>query len=209
MKGGTKFKSLIQGRHSIVRQNMSRRLPAFRGQILLRPELRPDQIILPHTWQHNLPIYASKLVDITDPTPLGNDYFQELPGILAIKRDPVININAYSFVKFVAFSVCDNIFIGPGEIENKNADFDGDTQTAIYFDDPSEVLEIKLNAYAKYNMKSFKTTRVKFTESHALIMVSCLAFTRAFAFTVSFALASTTPSSRLSVYSTLRLCEKI
>lgn len=170
MKGGVKFKTLLQGKNSSIRQNLPRRLPAFRGQILFRPELKPNEVIFPHSWQYDLNTYAEKLVDISDPTPIGDEYFVNMNGRIGMKRDPVININAYSFYNRVAFTQCDNIFIGPGEIGNKNADFDGDTQTAVYFNEPKEVLEIDLNVSPKYNLKSFSTMRVTFTESHALIM---------------------------------------
>lgn len=171
MRGNVKMLSLLQGKNSIIRQAVPRRILGLRGQILLRPELKPNQAIYPHTWQETIGVYAKKLVDISSPEPIDEDCFIDLKHIrMGQKRDPAINLNAFSFHNSIAFTKHDNIYIGPGEIGHKNADFDGDTQTAVVFSDPIEVLEIDLNILPQYNMKSAFTCRVMFTEAHALIM---------------------------------------
>lgn len=171
MRGNVKMLTLLQGKNSVIRQAIPRRIVGLRGQILLRPELKPNQVIYPYTWQEFIGVYATKLADVSSPEPISEDCFINLDNIrIGQKRDPAINLNAFSFHNSIAFTKHDNIFIGPGEIGHKNADFDGDTQTAVVFSDPLEVLEIDLNILPQYNMKSAFTCRVMFTEAHALIM---------------------------------------
>lgn len=94
MRGNVKLLSMLQGRNSIIRQSISRKLPAFRGQILHRPELAPNQVIFPYTWQVDLNVYAKKLVDIQSPYTIDPECFIKLDMRIGQKRDPAINANS-------------------------------------------------------------------------------------------------------------------
>lgn len=171
MRGNQKLLGMFQSRQSVIRQSLPRKFSAFRGQILLRPELTPKQVIFPYTWQQDLCIYAKKYVDITSPHKIDPACFIKSDMLrVGQKRDPAINLNAYSFYDEIAFAKSDNIYIGPGEIGHKNADFDGDTQISIPFRDPLEILEIDTNVLPEHNLRSFMSCRVSFTESQILAM---------------------------------------
>lgn len=172
MRGNTKFESMLQGRNSIIRDAIGRKMPAFRGQILLRPELRPNEVIFPYTWQQDMNVYADKLVDIESSNFIPKECMIYLGRSMRIgqKRDPAINADAYSFYDTVGFAKSNNIYIGPGELQNKNADFDGDTQASILFTHPLEILEIDMNILPQNNLRIYQQTRIAFTESHILYM---------------------------------------
>lgn len=171
MVGGIKLGSLLQGRDSVIRTALTKKVPAFRAQILHRGELCHNEIILPYTWQNDLNISAKKLVDVTDPNIIDPDCFIDLKHVvIGTKRDPVINACSITFYNRVAFAKTNNYFIGPAEIEHKNSDFDGDSYGLFVFRDPISVLEINLNAMAENNMRIGLQNRTTFTESQILVM---------------------------------------
>lgn len=164
--------SLLQGRKSLIRNVIPKKVPSLRGQILLRPELKPNQIILPVVWAASVfGIAPSKLVDLTVSQPLGDEYFTRLKTMRAVfKRDPAINGASLSVHDSVAFANTDLVFVGMGELENKNADLDGDTETGTVPQDIMAVHELDLNMSAQYAMLLFNKPRITFTESQILYM---------------------------------------
>lgn len=171
MKGNVKYLSLFQGKNSFIRQSIVRRIKSFRAQQAFRPDLKPNEIILPHTWQQELGIFAQHMIDTTNLSKTPEHHFIQLTDVrVCAKRDPALNRNSCTFYDRIGFAKTENIFVGPGELGHKNSDFDGDAQIVNFFVDPLEVLEIDLNVLPQNNMKSFNTCRVTFTESQILTM---------------------------------------
>lgn len=172
MKGNVKFISMMQGRNSILRTAVSKKVHAFRSQILLRPELLPNQVILPYTWAYIFNITNIKIVDFTNMNTIPPDCFYHLGNSfrLLLKRDPAINGASISAHDTIAFVKSDSIFVGIGELENKNADFDGDTETCLIITDPVAIQEIDLNMLPQNNLRIFQQIRISFSEPHILYM---------------------------------------
>lgn len=171
MKPTDNLLSLLQGRKSLIRNIIPKKVPAIRSQILLRPELSPDQIILPYVWAKILNMIVYKLVPLEEIEAVDDSYFQEMDNVcLVLKRDPVINWASLSLHDKIAFADTEFIMVGMGDLENKNADFDGDTEVGFIVNDPIAILELKLNMSARYSMMIYKNSRVNFTEPHVLYM---------------------------------------
>lgn len=173
MKGNVKFITMMQGRDSILRNSVSRKVNAFRSQILLRPELLPNQVILPYTWSRHLGVDVRRLVDETSMHAIPDDCFHKLCDDecrLLLKRDPAINAASISAHDTVAFSRSDAIYVGIGELEQKNADFDGDTETCFIDRGRTAIEEIDLNMMPANNMRIFQQVRITFSEPHIMYM---------------------------------------
>lgn len=158
MKSNIKLISMLQGRRSLIRKIIPKKVKAFRGQILLRPELKPNEIILPYIWADILNISPVRLVDISTPNFSPPECFTRLNNSarLLVKRDPAINGASISGQDTVGFARTDNIYVGTAELEQKNADFDGDTESAFIVTDPRAIKEIDLNIMPQNNMRIFQ-----------------------------------------------------
>lgn len=172
MKSNIKLISMLQGRRSLIRKIIPKKVKAFRGQILLRPELKPNEFILPYIWADILNISPVKLVDVSTPDFSSPECFTHLKDMarLLVKRDPAINGASISGHDTVGFARTDNIYVGMAELEQKNADFDGDTESAFIVRDPRAIKEIDLNIMPQNNMRIFQQIRISFTEPHILYM---------------------------------------
>ncbi len=170
MMGGVKLKTLLQGRDSIIRNSLVRRVPAFRGQILLRPELAPNEVLVPLTWQNSL-VRAKKIIDSTDPKIIDQSYFHDLGDkSIILKRDPVINPCSVVICDKVGYINGNNIYISPAIVGHQNADFDGDTEGLYISDNPLTKIEISLNALPQNCMRVAFVNRISFVESQVFIM---------------------------------------
>lgn len=170
MMGGVRLKTLLQGRDSIIRKSLVRRVPAFRGQILLRPELAPNQVLVPLTWQNSL-VPARKIIDSTDPSIIDPSYFHDLgEKSIILKRDPVINPCSVVICDKVGYINGNNIYISPAIVGHQNADFDGDTEGLYISDNPLTKIEIALNALPQNCMRVAFVNRASFVESQVFIM---------------------------------------
>lgn len=89
---------------------------------------------------------------------------------LLAKRDPAINGASISAHDTVAFAKTDCIWVGLGELENKNADFDGDTESVFLITDEWAIEEIDVNMLPQNNLRIYQQIRISFTESHILFM---------------------------------------
>lgn len=158
MKSNIKLISMLQGRRSLIRKIIPKKVKAFRGQILLRPELKPNEIILPYIWADILNISPVRLVDVSTPNFSPPECFTHLSNSarLLVKRDPAINGASISGQDTVGFARTDNIYVGTAELEQKNADFDGDTESAFIVTDPRAIKEIDLNIMPQNNMRIFQ-----------------------------------------------------
>lgn len=172
MKGNIKFISMLQGRKSIIRNTISKKVKAFRCQIVLRPELKPNEIILPYIWADTLNVTPRMLVDVSTPSLSPPECFHHMKHEtrLLVKRDPAINGASISAHDTVAFARTDNIYVGMSELEQKNADFDGDTESAFIVTNRRAIDEIDLNMIPQNNMRIFQQVRISFTEPHILYM---------------------------------------
>lgn len=174
MKSNIKLISMLQGRRSLIRKIIPKKVKAFRGQILLRPELKPNEYILPYIWADILNISPVRLVDVSTPNFAPRECFTHLNGATAarllVKRDPAINGASLSGHDTVAFARTDNLYVGMADLELKNADFDGDTMSAFIVTDPRAIREIDLNIMPQNNMRIFQQVRISFTEPHILYM---------------------------------------
>lgn len=172
MKGNIKFISLLQGRKSIIRNTISKKVKAFRSQIVLRPELKPNEIVLPYTWADTLNVKPNILMDVSTPNISPPQCFHYLgdSARLLVKRDPAINGASISAHDTVAFARTDNIFVGMAELEQKNADFDGDTESAFIITDKLAINEIDFNMLPQNNLRIFQQIRISFSEPHILYM---------------------------------------
>lgn len=170
---------MLQGRRSIIRNIITKKVKAFRGQILPKPETRPNEIILPCTDS----VHFTDCIDFSK-APLklidleSSDFsdrrscFVHLgkKARLLAKRDPSINGASISAHDTVAFAKSDGMCVGLGELENKNADFDGDTESVFLITDPWAIDEIDVNMLPQNNLRIYQQNRISFTESHILFM---------------------------------------
>nr|WIE95424.1 hypothetical protein [Microctonus hyperodae filamentous virus] len=176
MRNGSIAKQ-IQGRDSIMRrQILSPKIQTFRGQISLRFELAPNEIILPLTTFEQLkcffPINNVYEYDLHN-SQLQRHKFIPLPeDVLAmIKRDPVLSKYALVYIDRVAFARSDLYYIGPYGIIGQNADFDGDTENMSVAQNLHSAWECRLNLSPQYNMyMGYLKLRLLFTEMHVYYM---------------------------------------
>lgn len=177
-----------------------------RSQILLRPELKPNEIILPYTWakyvhlddeQHvdhstnnaNEDVNSTAgrgrkqqsqrrtkrrmvFVDTESAEPSDPRCFHHLGEKcrLLVKRDPAINGASISAHDTVAFARTDFIMVGSADLENKNADFDGDTESIYFIYDRPSIDEIDMKMLPQNNLRIYQQLRITFTEPHILYM---------------------------------------
>lgn len=172
VRGRMEFQSLMQGKRSLVRETLSVKIKAVRGQIVPLAFLRPDQLVLPITKAYKYNLKAVNLIPLDDDdVPLAEEkYFYTFPSYTILKRDPVINAPAASVHWRIAFSRSDFIHVGLADLELKNADFDGDTESAFVVDDPISMDEIALNLAPNNNLRIYQQLRIGFTEPHILYM---------------------------------------
>lgn len=171
MFGNVTLGDRMQGRNSIIRKSMVKKVDGLRAQILLRSELLPNQVIFPLVWQTHLGVKAKKLVNLKSNQLIGEDYWIKLKDCrICMKRDPVINLNSQSFYDQVAFAHTTCIHIGQGELENKHADFDGDTQAALIIRCPKAIKEIDAKMLAINSSRSLFQMRYSFQEHFILAM---------------------------------------
>lgn len=173
MKGNTKFTSMLQGRDCIIRNAIcNQKVRSKRCQIMARPELKPNELILPIIYAATLKINPTHLIDLESPEISDPRCFNYLHHDLRIllKRDPVINGASISAHDTIAFAHTDYIYIGLADLKHKNADFDGDTESAFLIDDPVSIDEIDLNMLPQNNVRIFQQIRIAFAECHILYM---------------------------------------
>lgn len=171
MYGNVSLIDKMQGRHSIIRNSMVKKVDGLRGQILLQSRLLPNQVILPLVWQSIIGVFAKKCVDIQSAGPIDPECWIKLLDLrICMKRDPVINLNSNSFYDEIAFADSSCIYIGQGELENKHADFDGDVQAVFLIRDPDAIREIDAKMLPQSSSRSLFQMRYTFQENFVLMM---------------------------------------
>lgn len=173
MKGNTKFTSMLQGRDCIIRNAIcNQKVRSIRCQIMARPELKPNELIMPIIYASMLKINPTHLINLYSPEISDPRCFNYLNRDLRIllKRDPVINGASISAHDTIAFAHTDYIYIGLADLKHKNADFDGDTESAFLIDNPISIDEIDLNMLPQNNIRIFQQIRIAFAECHILYM---------------------------------------
>lgn len=172
MRNCIPLKNLMQGRNSLIRSNIPRKIKAYRSQILLRPELEPNQLILPYTWQKKLKFPIMPLIDVSSKEPIDKKCFYRMTGYrrLVIKRDPCIDAGSVVFINEIGFALSESIYISPGIINYQNADFDGDGESIFQIKNSIASLESEIKVNPKFNMYTYQRCRISFTESDILYM---------------------------------------
>lgn len=171
MFGNVTLADRMQGRNSIIRKCMVKKTDGLRAQILLQARLLPNQVILPLTWQFDIGEFATDLVDVSSIEPIPSKCWIKLKDKrLCMKRDPVINLNSESFYDEIAFADSSCIYIGQGELENKHADFDGDTQAVFILTNRETIAEIDAKMIPQSSSRSYYQMRYHFQEHFILAM---------------------------------------
>lgn len=172
IRGNLEFQSLMQGKKSLVREAVCTKCPALRSQIVSLPSLRPNQLVVPISKAHMFNVTCVELMPLdNDDVPIPEaKYFQKIDARVLFKRDPAINGGSVSGHDEIAFSRSDFFYTGNGDLEPKNADFDGDTETAFGESNPVSVDEIDLNLLSKNNLRIYQQVRISFSESHIIYM---------------------------------------
>lgn len=171
MKGNTTLLTLLQGRKSMIRNVIPRKVTSLRTQIFVHPCLKPNQIILPVAWAHMFGISPSKLVDIQSCELIPDECFHSLKTQrISCKRDPAIDSASVSILDDVAFALTEMQFVSMAELESKNADCDGDMESNSITDDILSVHELTLNMSPRNKILVYNKPRISFTESLILYM---------------------------------------
>lgn len=145
-QGNTK-KQLLQGRKSAMRKTvLAPSIPSVRAQVLIRPELRTDEIIFPITEKFQFEFLfegkAVRMFDVRRET-FQSDVFYTLPISKAIiaKRDPVLK-TVLGFTR-IAFANTTSFWVSSTIAESINLDQDGDTLTTILLRNVHESVEFR------------------------------------------------------------------
>lgn len=159
----------LQGKKASFK-DVKRRIVGFRSQIVSRPELPQDSILLPYVWAGKFNILHPKIIDVSTSLPFDQNDLYEFGGVLLTKRDPAINGASLSIVTRIGFVKSDYVYISIGGIVRKNADFDGDSMFECEFWNTSIIIELFSTMHQMYNIMLYDKSRITFTESHILYM---------------------------------------
>lgn len=171
MKGNTTLLTLLQGRKSLIRNAIPRKIESMRTQIVVNAGLKPNQIILPVAWAHKFGMAPKHLVKIYSSKPIKRKCINKLKTqILTCKRDPAIDSASVSVHNEVAFSKTETMFVSMSEMESKNADCDGDMESIAVTDDILSVHELTKNMSPRNSILVYNKPRISFTESLILYM---------------------------------------
>lgn len=171
MKGNTTLLTLLQGRKSMIRNVIPRKVTSLRTQIFVHPCLKPNQIILPVAWAHMFGAAPTSLVNIHSSKPIPQECFHILKTQrISCKRDPAIGPASVSILDEVAFAITEMLFVSMAEMESKNADCDGDMESNSVTDDILSVHELTLNMSPRNKILVYNKPRISFTESLILYM---------------------------------------
>lgn len=171
MKANTTLLTLLQGRKSMIRNVIPRKIVSLRSQIFVHPSLNPNQIIFPVAWAHVFDLAPSNLVNLEKSTLIPTECFYKLSTQrILCKRDPAIDIGSVSMHDEVAFAITEMIFVSMAELERKNGDCDGDMESNSITDDILSVHELSLNMSVRNSLLVYNQPRISFTESQILYM---------------------------------------
>lgn len=171
MKGNTTLLTLLQGRKSMIRNVIPRKVTSLRSQICVHPSLKPNQIIFPVAWAHMFYITPTKLVDIQSSELIPEECFHKLiTQRITNKRDPAIDSASVSIYDVVAFALIEMIFVPTSDLESKNADCDGDQESNAITFDILAVHELTKHMSPRNNILVYNKPRINFIESLILYM---------------------------------------
>lgn len=171
MKGNTTLLTLLQGRKSMIRNAIPRKVTSLRTQILVHPGLKPDQVIYPVSWARMFGISPKYLVDLQKPGEIPENCFHPIDTQkVTCKRDPAIDQASVSVHTSISFAESENQYVSMAEMEHKNADCDGDTMSNTTINDILSVQELLLNMSTRNRMLIYNKPRISFTESLILYM---------------------------------------
>ena len=181
MANNKRLVTQIQGKESVTRLVVPKRVLANRAQICLAPYLHPNQIGLPAWWAKRLYLDYTKLradnfqLQILDThqlyDKLPEQYTYRLHGQRIIsKRDPIINVMAVGEYDEVFFVNDSRAYVGSDKFIDNGGDLDGDTYTIYTSTAYGTQNEVDFNINPSHRMILHNQPRVKFLESSVLLM---------------------------------------